>query len=91
MKRSLRVPAALAFTVLTGTAAIAGIAAALPACGHGESPTDGQMSDGTPIPEDGGCAIFCIPDPESDAGMCPENPPCGDENGNCPAGCRPVG
>lgn len=86
----LRIPAAIAFTVITGTATIAGVASLVGACGHGESPTDGAISDGTPFP-DGGCAVFCIPDLESDAGVCPEPAPCADDLGNCPAGCRPVG
>lgn len=86
----LRIPAAIAFTVVAGTATVAGITSSLIACGHGESPTDGSVTDGTPFP-DGGCAVFCIPDPESDAGVCPEPAPCADEMGNCPAGCRPVG
>ncbi len=79
----LRIPAAIAFTVIAGTATVAGITS-LVACGHGESPTDGSVSDG-------GCAVFCIPDTESDAGVCPEPAPCADDLGNCPAGCRPVG
>ncbi len=85
----LRIPAAIAFTVIAGTATVAGITS-LVACGPGESPTDGSVSDGTPF-SDGGCAVFCIPGPDSDAGVCPEPPPCGDDLGNCPAGCRPVG
>lgn len=85
----LRIPAAIAFTVIAGTATVAGLTS-LVACGHGESPTDGSVSDGTPFP-DGGCAVFCIPDTESDAGVCPEPAPCADDMGNCPAGCRPVG
>lgn len=86
MKR-LQIPAAIAFTVVAGTASVAALAVG---CGHGESPTDGQVSDGVQFP-DGGCALFCIPDTETDAGVCPEPAPCADDMGNCPAGCRPVG
>lgn len=84
----LRIPAAIAFTVVASTAAITGIVAT--GCERGTSPTDGSVSDGTPFP-DGGCALFCIPDPNSDAGVCPDPAPCADDLGNCPAGCRPVG
>ena len=90
MKRVLRVPAAIAFTVVAGTAATAAVITALPACEHGRSPTDGQLAD-TPEILDGGCEVFCIPDPDSDAGVCPEPAFCADTFGNCPAGCRPVG
>lgn len=90
MKRPLRIPAVIAFTVVAGTAALGGVASLAAGCGHGESPTDGQLSDGTPFP-DGGCALFCIPDPTSDAGVCPDPPPCADDNGMCPAGCTPIG
>lgn len=83
----LRIPAAIAFTVMAGTATVAGVFAG---CERGSSPTDGSVTDGTLFP-DGGCAVFCIPDPTSDAGVCPEPAPCGDEMGACPAGCRPVG
>jgi hypothetical protein len=86
VKRALRIPCAIAFTVVTGTA---GVTALVGACGGGESPTDGQVSDGVMFP-DGGCALFCIPD-GTDAGVCPDPVECADEMGNCPAGCRPVG
>lgn len=88
MKRVLRVPAAIAFTLVAGTTGAA--ITALPACGHGESPTDGQLADGIPVPDDGSCSLFCIPD-GTDAGVCPNPAPCADEMGNCPAGCTPVG
>ncbi len=90
MKRALRIPAAIAFTVVAGTATTVGLSSLTAGCGHGESPTDGQISDGTvPFP-DGTCALFCIPD-GTDAGTCPNPAPCADEMGNCPAGCRPIG
>jgi len=82
-KRVLRIPAAIAFTVVAGTA---GVTTAITACGHGESPpNDGAISDGT---TDGSqCELFCIPD-GTDAGVCNT---CADTMGNCPVGCRPVG
>jgi hypothetical protein len=90
MKRALRIPCAIAFTVVAGAAATTSLVSLASGCGGGQSPTDGQVSDGF-TPGDGGCALFCIPDTESDAGMCPEPVMCADEMGNCPPGCRPVG
>jgi hypothetical protein len=85
--RRLRIPCAIAFTVV---ATASGASMLGSACGGGQSPPDGQLADGL-IPTDGLCSVFCIPDDQSDAGMCPNPAPCADEMGNCPAGCRPVG
>jgi len=86
--RKLRIPCAIAFTVVTTTASVGGV---MSACGHGSSPpppSDGAIADGN----DGGlCELFCIPDDTTDAGTCPDPPPCADPEGNCPAGCRPIG
>jgi hypothetical protein len=76
----LRIPTVLAVTLLSG-----GVAAAVVACEGGSSPAD------APPMSDGGCALYCIPD-GTDAGVCPENPlQCATPEGNCPAGCTPVG
>ncbi len=72
--RVLRIPTALAFTVVAV------------ACDSGKSPPKDAVAD------TGGCSVFCIPDTTSDAGVCPENPPCAEPpDFTCPAGCRPVG
>jgi hypothetical protein len=57
------------------------------ACDGGKSPPKDAIADGS-----GGCSVFCIPDPTSDAGTCPQNPPCAQPpDFTCPPGCRPVG
>jgi hypothetical protein len=78
--RGLRIPSALAVTVLAGGAALAGLTGTSGACGGGESPPIDAAMDSN------GCAIFCLPEDETT-----ECPVCADLEGMCPAGCTPIG
>ncbi len=84
--RRLRIPSAIAFTIVASTAAIGGL---MSACEGSPEPPPDALADGNT--DSNLCEIFCIPDSTSDAGVCPDPPPCADSDGNCPAGCTPVG
>ncbi len=77
MKRRLKVPTAIAFTVVLSGAAVVGIAG---------------LAGVTGCSDDEGCErAACIED-GTDAGVCPSDPVvCADDTGACPAGCRPIG
>jgi hypothetical protein len=106
--RRLRIPCAIAFSVVTSVGAVSGGGALIGGCEHGQTPPgDSVLADGG----DGGfCALFCIPentgvDAGTDGGIAdggvidggvPDDggvqcPPCADDAGMCPIGCRPVG
>ena len=75
--KKLRIPSAIAFTVVVSGAIAAATSAS---CGGGESPT---------VDANASCAVFCVYD-GSDNGNCPF-PTCatGSDLDQCPAGCSP--